>query len=200
MQGSVALVSPEDVGCGPYTRPWGKGMPESSFLLFDTKKALKARVWHWRRRFRLRFPVRVLDFFGAHITYNLPKALTKYSWTWKMMEVHASPIQSAPIYDPDLLPKHWSQLAYYRYGLGNFYSLAGHVTHYHNWYDRLNARIAISSDKAEIRREHCELPLEYVGRYTDVFLQDLQRGGLRVPTFLTDTEASISVESGAPLA
>src|SRR5262245_15833455 len=36
---SVALVSPEDIGCGPLTRPFGAGMPESCFLLFNTEKA-----------------------------------------------------------------------------------------------------------------------------------------------------------------
>ena len=33
----IALVSPEDMGCGPYTRPWGKGKPESSFMFFVTE-------------------------------------------------------------------------------------------------------------------------------------------------------------------
>ena len=43
LTGNVAMVSPEDIGCGPYTRPWGKGMPESSFMLFRTDRARSAR-------------------------------------------------------------------------------------------------------------------------------------------------------------
>src|SRR5262245_33033741 len=48
--GPVALVSPEDVGCGPLTRPYGAGMPESCFMLFDTAKARRARTFSWSKR------------------------------------------------------------------------------------------------------------------------------------------------------
>jgi hypothetical protein len=60
----VAPVSPEDVGCGPLTRFWGAGRPESSFLMFDTGRAREARLWFWRQRFRIRWPHRALDFTG----------------------------------------------------------------------------------------------------------------------------------------
>src|SRR5207248_2355027 len=50
LTGNVALVSPEDIGCGPYTRPWGAGKPESSFLLFRTSLARRTRIWQIRQR------------------------------------------------------------------------------------------------------------------------------------------------------
>ncbi len=44
---AVALVSPEDVGCGPYTRPFGAGMPESSFLFADRKRLGRTARLEW---------------------------------------------------------------------------------------------------------------------------------------------------------
>src|SRR5947207_2713655 len=61
LAGNVALVSPEDIGCGPYTRPWGRGMPESSFLLFRTALGRKTRRWYKRQRFKLTIPFRGID-------------------------------------------------------------------------------------------------------------------------------------------
>ena len=52
LDGIVALVSPEDIGCGPFTRPWGREKPESSFLLFRTALARPTRQWQWRQRFK----------------------------------------------------------------------------------------------------------------------------------------------------
>ena len=75
ISGNVALLSPEDIGCGPYTRPWGKGMPESSFLFFDTHKAMSARRLFWRQRFKMKLPFRAFDFTGEHITYNVPDSV-----------------------------------------------------------------------------------------------------------------------------
>src|SRR2546430_1715750 len=49
LSGGIALVSPEDIGCGPLTRPYGAGMPESCFMLFDTAKAKRARIFSWSR-------------------------------------------------------------------------------------------------------------------------------------------------------
>lgn len=42
LTGTVALVSPEDIGYGPLTRPYGAGKPESRFMFFDTQKAMRA--------------------------------------------------------------------------------------------------------------------------------------------------------------
>src|SRR5580765_3298761 len=67
LTGNVALLSPEDIGCGPYTRPWGKGMPESSFLFFRTALARKTRRWYSRQRFKLRLPYRGIDLMGEHL-------------------------------------------------------------------------------------------------------------------------------------
>ena len=56
LTGNVALVSPEDIGCGPLTRPWGKQKPETSFLLFRTEMTRAARSWHNVQRFKIRWP------------------------------------------------------------------------------------------------------------------------------------------------
>src|SRR5262245_28092398 len=139
MLGNVALVAPEDIGCGPYTRPWGKGMPESSFLFFDTRKAMSTRKVFWRQRFKMKLPYRAFDFRGDHITYNVPTALAARGHTWRMMDVHTSSREPEPLYVLNFKPNYWwESLPYLRYGLGNFYSLDGQITHYHNWFDRVD--------------------------------------------------------------
>jgi len=184
LSGPVALVSPEDVGCGPFTRPWGVGMPESSFLFFDTAKALKARQWFRRQRFKIRWPYRALDFFGPHVTYNLPAVLMRQSFDWTMMNVHPSPTQDEPLYVPAFKPKYWSDSwQCLRYGLGNFYSLDGQITHYHNWFDRVLADIGSIDElsQATFPREG-GLPVAYVEAYTARFLADWRAGTLQLPS------------------
>lgn len=177
----VALVSPEDIGCGPFTRPWGKGMPESSFLLFRTRAARRIRRWLWRRRFRLRLPYRGLDLTGAHVTHNLPERLRAEGLDWHPMRVHASPRVSKPIYTPGFdLPQWTPELALYRYGLGNFYSLDGVITHYHNWYERALEDVPEDSTRTLTPAEG-GLPLVFLKRYTQNFLGDLERGELALP-------------------
>jgi glycosyltransferase involved in cell wall biosynthesis len=156
MPGNVALVAPEDIGCGPYTRPWGKGMPESSFLFFDTRKAMSARKVFWRQRFKMKLPYRAFDFRGDHITYNVPTAFKPKYW--------------------------WESLPYLRYGLGNFYSLDGQITHYHNWFDRvgLGSEPFDPASKETVPPEG-GIPKAYLQISSRRFLDDLTRGALRVP-------------------
>jgi glycosyltransferase involved in cell wall biosynthesis len=75
--GNCALVSPEDIGCGPLTRPYGAGMPESCFLLFDTDKARRARTWAWTRRCGIPWPRLHLDLDDYYVTHDLPRTLRR---------------------------------------------------------------------------------------------------------------------------
>lgn len=181
LRDEVVMVAPEDIGCGPYTRPWGEGMPESSFLLFRTAPVRAARRWFWRRRRRLPVPYRAIDLYGEHVTYDLPEMLRRRGLAWEMMDVHTSETVDEPIYTPPFRPRYWEESwGSYRYGLGNFYSLGGRVTHYHNWFDRLGGEGMDAADDATYPREG-GLPLAYVRAYTNRFLADLERGAVAVP-------------------
>ena len=171
--GRSVLVSPEDIGCGPLTRPFGAEKPESSFLFFLTSALRDLRSIIWLRRGLVRVPRVHIDFYGPHITHNIPTKLAKRGLAWFKMDVHWSDPVPEPIYKPDTRPKIWSsELAYLRYGLGNFYSIDGTITHYHNWYDRVRHS---SNAKAS------EFPLKYVDLYTAAFLADYDRGQLAIP-------------------
>src|SRR6476660_4777769 len=85
LTGCIALVSPEDIGCGPLTRPYGAGMPESCFMLFDTAKARRMRTWTWIRRRRIPWPVLRLDLEDYYVTHDLPETLARRGYTWVAM-------------------------------------------------------------------------------------------------------------------
>jgi glycosyltransferase involved in cell wall biosynthesis len=194
MKENVVMISPEDVGCGPYTRPWGKGMPESSFLLFRTAPMRAARQWYHIQRFKIRWPFRAVDFFGEHVTYNLPSMLEAHGLSWRMMAVHTSTTEVSPIYTPSFKPLNWETAwGYYRYGLGNFYSLDGHITHYHNWFDRTAAEsLTVDLDSHATFPKEGGLPLAYVGQYTQNFLNDLKQGKLVLPDVTKILPATVS--------
>jgi len=182
LRGNVALVSPEDIGCGPLTRPYGKDMPESCFMMFDTKKARELRQWVWVRRKGIPWPERRLDLEDYYVTHDLPTTLARGGYTWQRMRVHASPRESAPVYRPQFTPQYWSEdLEDLRYAMGNFYSLDGEITHYHNWFDRVPKDVPLDS------RETTEgngkgLPLAYLSLGTRNFLNDLAAGAVRLPS------------------
>jgi len=181
LTGNVALVSPEDIGCGPYTRPWGKEMPESSFLLFRTALARKTRRWFRRRRFGLHLPYRGIDLSGDHVTYNLTRRLNERGLTWVKMDVLTSTRVREPIYTPRFDAPMWTpELAMYRYGLGNFYALDGVVTHYHNWYERALEQVAEDSDRT-LPPKSGGLPVAFLQTYSRSFLDDLARGAVDIP-------------------
>jgi len=181
LTGNVALVSPEDIGCGPYTRPFGTEKPESSFLLFRTAPARRTRRWFWRQRFKLRVPYRALDLSGDHITYNLPVRLADHGLTWTMMKVLTSPRTDAAIYAPRFDAPLWKpELAMYRYGLGNFYALDGVVTHYHNWYERALEQVPDDSDRL-LPPASGSLPIAFLQTYSRTFLSDLAAGQVHMP-------------------
>lgn len=181
LMGSIALVSPEDIGCGPLTRPYGAGMPESCFMLFDTEKARKARTLAWVMRRGIPFPEVRLDLEHYYVTHDLPKTLGRRGLTWKAMRVHASPKDAVPAYTPPFTPEYWSEeLSYLRYAMGNFYSLDGEVTHYHNWFDRVPKDVP--QDSLECTEGAGRgLPLAFLSQGTRRFLEDLEAGTLVLP-------------------
>ncbi|MFN7986197.1 MAG: glycosyltransferase [Thermoanaerobaculia bacterium] len=182
LSGSVALVSPEDVGCGPLTRPYGAGMPESCFLLFDTQKARKCRTVAWVSTRGIPIPTLRLDLEHYYVTHDLPAALGRRGFTWKAMRVHASPKDTARCYEPPFTPEYWSEeLSYLRYAMGNFYSLDGEVTHYHNWFDRVPKDVPAGSLETS-EGDGRGLPLEFLTLGTRRFLEDLAAGAIVTPS------------------
>lgn len=181
LSGDVALVSPEDIGCGPLTRPYGAGMPESCFMLFDTVKARAARTWAWTRRRGIPWPRLHLDLDHYFVTHDLPVTLARRGFSWSAMKVHASPSDSSPVYTPGFTPEYWSdELSYLRYGMGNFYSLDGEVTHYHNWFDRVPKDVPITSMETT-EGNGKGLPLAFLSLGTRRFLDDLSAGQVVLP-------------------
>jgi len=177
----VVLVSPEDIGCGPYTRPWGKDKPESSFMFFKTECLKKISISRRYQRFKIPYYKQEIDFYGDHITYNLPNCLESASFRWHPMQVHVSEYLESPYYLPTFQPIHWQdKLAYLRYGLGNFYSIDGDITHYHNWYDRVPKNIDISSTDTADKNGNGP-PSVYVSLYTNNFIRDYRDNSINLP-------------------
>jgi hypothetical protein len=176
---SVVLVSPEDIGCGPMTRPFGLNMPESSFMFFNTKLIKKCRhllMFPTRNSF---FPRYEFDFNGHHVTHNIPGILSRHGFRWFAMNVLTSNVVSEPLFKPSKPPTVWSdELMYLRYGLGNFYSIDGIITHYHNWYDRISTRTHASVATVESRKD---FPADFIYDYTSRFLSDYQQNRLDLP-------------------
>ena len=180
--GPVALVSPEDIGCGPLTRPYGAGMPESCFMFFDTVKAKRARVVTWSRRRGVPWPHVRLELDHHYVTHDLPKALERRGYSWCPMKVHASPKETEPIYRPPFTPEYWSEeLSYLRYAMGNFYSLDGQITHYHNWFDRVPKDVDMNSFETT-EGNGKGLPLAFLSLGTRRLIEDLEAGRVILPS------------------
>jgi len=178
---NIALVSPEDIGCGPLTRPYGVGMPESCFMLFDTEKAKQARELKFVRRRGVPWPYLRLDLDHYYVTHNLPKVLARRGFSWTPMRVHASPLDPATVYNPPFTPQYWSDdLKALRYGMGNFYSLDGTITHYHNWFDRVPKDVAMDSVETTEGNGY-GLPLAFLSLGTRRFIEDLESQRLVLP-------------------
>lgn len=174
------LISPEDIGCGPLTRPFGKDKPESSFMLFKTSKIKKCRSLHLKRR-KWRVSLQNnLDFSGGHLTHKLPEILSHKTYTWFPMDVYISPREELPLYVPSTPPPIWSEeLPYLRYGLGNFYGVDDNITHYHNWYDRVVN--VVEGNKSSPPRGS-EFPRDFILQYTNRFLKDYDSNQIIFPT------------------
>ena len=179
---SDALVSPEDIGCGPFTRTWGKDMPESSFLFFVTERIKQHRIRRRVRTFGIPHFRNEIDFYDEHITYGLPRRFMDAGLTWKPMQVHLSRRMEEPIYVPDFTPGYWTpELGHLRYGLGNFYSLGGRPTHYHNWYDRRLSETQSFERHATSEVDGGGVPLAFLKAALDNLIGDYYSGGLLVP-------------------
>jgi len=175
------LVSPQDIGCGPYTRPWGVGKPESSFMLFRTDALRKLQSWRRVRRFRLPYPQKVVDFYTRNVTHNLPNIIADKGFTWRMMKVLTSPVSDEPVWKPAFKPISWTnELSYFRYGLGNFYCLDGHITHYHNWFDRIvQENVPVDSEAANMSQGG--IPAAYISLCTRNFINDYAKNQVQLP-------------------
>jgi len=190
---SVVFVSPQDIGCGPMTRNFGRGHPESSFMFFDTDAIKAMRQWkQLRRRFRVPYKFgRRFDFYANHVTHSIAENLTKHGKSWHMMAV--SPSRSLPeiVYQPswstsEPSPSQWlPELAHLEYGLGNFYSLDNVVTHYHNWYDRIEARTKNTS-AATTEPNNQGYPVDFVRAYSRRFIHDYDNDQINLPEVLYD--------------
>ena len=179
---STILVSPEDIGCGPMTRTFGAGHPESSFMFFDTAQIKKQRSWRvLKRRFRIPYKIgKRLNLYGAHLTHGLNQQLQKKNKSCELMQVHASNRLSTVQYRPSHTSKHWlDELAYLEYGLGNFYSIDGNLTHYHNWYDRVQAD-AVGAPEQGTTRDG-SYPINFVREFSTRFLSDMESKNLNIP-------------------
>jgi glycosyltransferase involved in cell wall biosynthesis len=177
LTGANALLSPQDIGCGPYTRPWGKDRPESSFMLFRTPELRSLRNIRWVRRFRLRLPQRVVNFYSPSVTHYLPAELEKRALSWVPMKVHTSRHLLEPVYSPRPDVRCWAEeLGHLEYGLGNFYSVDGVITHYHNWYER-----QLDNEHVKRKPDEALIPLDYIGQRSRQFLADLASGNVGLP-------------------
>lgn len=175
--GACVLVSPMDSGLGPMTRGFSD-KPESSFLLFETRKARAISRWYSTRRFGVSWPWRGLNFYGPHVTHALPEELRAQGLCWHPMQVHESPPSPAPIYECLIPAENWrDEYANLCYGFGNFYSLDGIVTHYHNWYDRVGH---VAPDSSDVHPTDL-LPLAFFGVYGTRFLEDYGSENVKLP-------------------
>ena len=175
------LVSPEDIGCGPFTRPFGAGMPESSFMFFDSFRTQKMKTICRGGRFGRLWRPREFDFFGPHVTHRIPSVLSSFGKTWKPMHVLMSPTSSSAVFQPAARPNIWTdELAVLKYGLGNFYSLNGMVTHYHNWSDRISA-VAVNPTTGTIESDGKGFSVDYIRACSQRFKDDYLAGCVDIP-------------------
>ena len=115
--------------------------------------------------------------------------LTERGFDWLPMQVHISNAEPAPLFQPDADVSLWSdELAYLRYGLGNFYGLDGRITHYHNWYDRIVSQ-------ADPQRPHRarEFPAAFINAYSQRFLDDYRHGRVDLPRDLSSSRVPVAL-------
>jgi len=63
--------------------------------------------------------------------------------------------------------------------MGNFYSIGGIITHYHNWFER--ALDDCTGDSEGILQSTGGFPLEYIKLYSKTFIDDYRAGKIAVP-------------------
>jgi glycosyltransferase involved in cell wall biosynthesis len=189
-QQNFALISPDDIGCGMY-RKAHHGMPESSFLFFDTKKARSCSQFNFkyllRNVIKSHFigPLQRFDFYGPHITHRIPSLLARHGLQWDLMTPLPSIKLENPWFEPPFPVDDWQSMdmndgdSCFDYGYGNFYAYHGVITHYHNWYGRYisDASLKIPHDT---QQTNYVLPL-YCQQYMERFFKDYDAGTLRIP-------------------
>ena len=112
-------------------------------------------------------------FFAAHAIAGLAKR-SDY-WLGQQGRL------TEPVYRPPFTPEYWSEeLGYLRYAMGNFYSLDGEITHYHNWFERALENVEEDSTQT-LPEQSGGLPLAFLARYTRNFMDDYERGTLQLP-------------------
>jgi glycosyltransferase involved in cell wall biosynthesis len=181
------LISPEDIGCGPWSRPFGRGKPESSFMFFHTRSAQNMLWRHLSLIERMMHPRRRgVDFTGEHITHLIPAQLEAQGYSWRSMKVHASPeVDACDEFRPAFKPSVWREdLGRLRYALGNFYSVDNTITHYHNWYDRVVRDVQPDSTDTT-GRDQQGFPLAFVALGTRRFLTDYANDRVALPVNLS---------------
>lgn len=188
IRSGAVLIAPEDTGLGNMLRAEYHDMPESSFMFFDTARALACRTvrlsttWllNIYRRFRFVHPFRRLNLYTTHLTHQLPEILRTHGQHWLMMRPLPSRRLATPWFTPEVRPgERWNlDRSVYDYGFGNFYLFEGVITHYHNWLARfLGSSIGDTHDPAEIRR----LKQQFAEAATQRFLRDYDAGELHLP-------------------
>ena len=185
-----ALISPEDIGLGNYLRKAFVGMPESSFLFFDTDKALACRdvrfSTQWLttiylrhgHKFRQLHPLRRLDLYAPHVTHRLADVLYRHGYTWSMMRPLPSQRLATPWYRHPDYDVAGNDLFYYDYGFGNFYHFEGVITHFHTWYARMGNLPDGDLNLSEGFRQACQA---YCLQAQARFLRDQDAGTVRMP-------------------
>lgn len=188
MHSHDVLVSPEDIGLGNYDRiKMGAGMPESSFMLWKTKEALSLRSLRIYNNYTLKsfvgrlfrsLPIYCLDFYGPHITHHIPKLLKLNGFNWVKMKVHPSTKLPEPWFINTDANVKWveNDWGYREYGFGNFYSIEGHITHYHNWFSR-----EISDSVGHYKLDDCKVSVAYIKAYSERFKKDFEKDVVHLP-------------------
>lgn len=183
------LVSPEDIGLGNYERPFGAGMPESSFMLFDTAWLKSARHFSIKRMVKRALGRRQataygFDFYGAHVTHNIPKVIRRSDKSWTMMKVFPSRLHASPVHAPAIASS-TSDAASRTYGFGNFYAMDGVVTHYHNWFARWKSQFGRTNSRWGI-------PSGMIESYSLRFLRDYANNCVELPRDLNCSAGAMS--------
>lgn len=177
---NTILLSPEDIGCGPYfRRDLGANKPESSFMCFNTELAKKMRKFGYYEKRSLKkivkrpslvLPEYHFNFWGPHITHDIPDLLSEKNLSWKKMNVEPSRYEpgvwSDYLNNKTTNEKKLIEARDYIYGLGNFYRVDGKLTHYHNWFAR-----TLSGNKS-----YQGIPSDFVVAYTKRLMSDYKSG------------------------
>jgi len=79
-----------------------------------------------------------------------------------------------------------------QYGLGNFYSIDGVVTHYHNWYERVDLKVNFQS-KQTTEKNGIGFPIVYVKTYTEAFLSDYKNGCISIPKAIKSSRVPMAL-------